>query len=74
MHLSNDDAAKAALRLALSGVRGILLGHLSESNNEYGLALKTVGDYLGQNGVVVGRHIALGIARREGITGYYAAK
>lgn len=73
-HLSNDDAAKAALRLALSGVKGILLGHLSESNNEYELALRTVGTYLGQNGVVVGKHIALGVARREGVTGFYAAK
>jgi len=73
-HLSNNDAAGAALRLFLSGVRGILLGHISENNNDYSLALKTVSEHLGRNGVVSGRHVALGVAKREGVTGFYAAK
>ncbi len=73
-HLSNDDAAKTALRLALSGVRGILLGHLSEKNNFYELAYQTVCGYLAQNGVVAGKHVAVQMARREGVTGSYVAK
>jgi len=62
------------LRLALSGVRGILLGHLSENNNAYELARRTVCSYLEQNGVVAGKHVAVGMARREGVTGKYVAK
>ncbi len=73
-HLSNDDAGETALKLALSGVRGILLGHLSEKNNFYELAYQTVTGYLAQNGVVAGKHIAVGLAKREGVTGYYEAK
>lgn len=73
-HLSNDAAAEAALKLAFSGVRGILLGHLSEQNNEYELARDTVCAYLEKNGVVVGRHVAVQLARREGMTGHYVAK
>ncbi|MDL2238284.1 MBL fold metallo-hydrolase [Christensenellaceae bacterium OttesenSCG-928-K19] len=73
-HLSNDDAAQTALRLALSGVRGILLGHLSEHNNDYELARLTVCSFLEQNGVIAGRHVAVGMAKREGVTGSYVAR
>ncbi len=73
-HLSNDDAAATALKLVLAGVRGILLGHLSEHNNFYELAYQTVCSYLAQNGVVTGKHVAVGMAKREGVTGLYAAK
>ncbi len=73
-HLSNEDAASVALSLAECGVRGILLGHLSENNNFYELAYKTVTTHLEQNGVFVGRHIALGLAKREGVSGQYVAK
>lgn len=73
-HLSNDDAAKTALMLCALEVRGILLGHLSENNNDYELAFSTVCGYLAQNGVEAGRHVAVGLAKREGVTGIYAAK
>ncbi|MGI6152322.1 MAG: MBL fold metallo-hydrolase [Christensenellaceae bacterium] len=73
-HLSNDDAAKTALRLVVSGVKGILLGHLSENNNDHTLAYETVCGHLFENGIVAGRHVAVGIAKQEGVTGYYAAK
>ncbi len=73
-HLSNDDAAVTALKLVFSGVRGILLGHLSEQNNFYELAYETVCAHLAQNGVVAGKHVAVGIAKREGFTGFYEAK
>lgn len=73
-HLSNEMAAQAALKLAASGVRGILLGHLSETNNEYDLAYNTVEQYLNQNGAVPGKQIALKTALREGLTGKYETK
>lgn len=42
-HLSNDDCACFARRLALSGTEQIVLGHLSRENNRPAIALKTVG-------------------------------
>lgn len=42
-HLSNDDCARFALRLAESGTRQIILGHLSRENNRPAIALETVG-------------------------------
>jgi len=41
-HLSNDDCAKLAFSLAISGTKRIILGHLSRENNIPELALKTV--------------------------------
>ncbi len=72
-HLSNDDAAATAYRLVASGVRGILLGHLSEKNNFYELAYETVCGFLQQNNIVIGKHVAVGMAKREGVTGIYTA-
>ena len=72
-HLSNDDAALTAYRLVEAGVRGILLGHLSEKNNFYELAYETVCGFLQQNGIVIGKHVAVGLAKREGVTGVYSA-
>jgi hypothetical protein len=62
------------LKLVFSGVRGILLGHLSEKNNFYELAVETVVSHLKLNGVIVGRHVALDVARQEGTAGRYVAK
>ncbi len=73
-HLSNDAAAGAALELAKTGVKGIILGHLSQQNNLEELALQTVSGFLGSKGVQVGRHLAVTLARRDGITGCYDAR
>lgn len=70
-HLSNPDAGRAAVALAARGVRGILLSHLSENNNTYGRALQTVNECLRERGIVRGRHIALDVARRDGLTGVF---
>ncbi|MEF9988345.1 MAG: MBL fold metallo-hydrolase [Christensenella sp.] len=72
-HLSNDDAASAALKLVKAGVKGILLGHLSENNNFYELAYETVSGFLRQNGIEIGKQVAVGMAKRDGVTGVYAA-
>ena len=49
-HLSNGAAAQFALESAQAGTRRILLAHLSQENNRPGLALRTVGDMLGDWG------------------------
>ena len=41
-HLSNDDCAALAARLAKSGTRQIILGHLSRENNRPAIAYQTV--------------------------------
>ena len=70
-HLSNNDAAQAAEALFRRGVRGILLGHLSEENNLYTVAETAVRDHLAACGIVPGRHIALGVAERGRLTGVF---
>jgi phosphoribosyl 1,2-cyclic phosphodiesterase len=73
-HLSNDAAAQAAFDLATTGVRGIILGHLSINNNMEALALQTVSGFLNGMGVQVGRHMGVALAKRDGITGCYDAR
>jgi phosphoribosyl 1,2-cyclic phosphodiesterase len=73
-HLSNDAAAEAAFELVKPGVRGIILGHLSLQNNVEELAYQTVCAYLEQNGVQVGKHMGLALAKRSEITGCYDAR
>lgn len=70
-HLSNDDAAHAAIKLAAAGVSSILLGHLSQENNEAKLAFRTVTDALMDAGFVPGRDISLGLALRDCVTGIF---
>ena len=70
-HLSNADAAKAAEALFYRGVRGILLSHISPENNMYSAALGTVSEYLREVGIEPGRHIALNVAQRTGLTGVF---
>lgn len=49
-HLSNDDCAAAAVRLARSGMKKLLLAHTSKQNNLEELALRTTLDALHQAG------------------------
>lgn len=71
-HLSNDDAADAAVRLAAAGVTSILLGHLSQENNLEQLAFRCVTDALMQSGIQPGRDISLGLAFRDRVTGVFS--
>jgi phosphoribosyl 1,2-cyclic phosphodiesterase len=73
-HLSNDAAAQAAFDLAKTGVRGIILGHLSINNNMEELAFQTVSGFLSGKGVQVGKHLGVALAKRDGMTGCYDAK
>lgn len=73
-HLSNSDAAEAAVRLASAGVTSILLGHLSRENNSEQLAYRTVTDALLKSGIAPGRDMSLGLAFRDKVTGVFDIK
>ncbi|MDD6799488.1 MAG: MBL fold metallo-hydrolase [Firmicutes bacterium] len=49
-HLSNDDCAEAAAKLAKTGVRRFMLAHLSAENNRPSDALRTVSEALAAAG------------------------
>lgn len=70
-HLSNDDAADAAVKLACAGVSSILLGHLSKENNSEHLAFRTVTDALMAQGLTPGQDVNLGLAFRDRVTGRF---
>ena len=67
-HLSNDDSANALLSLYETGVRQVLLGHLSGENNTPARALDTAVRRLEQNGVRLNEDIGLGIAWRDRVS------
>lgn len=73
-HLNNEKAAEACMQLANRGVRGIILGHVSKENNHKKLAYEVCCRHLTQGGVRVGADIALTVARRTGVTGFYTVK
>ena len=70
-HLSNDDAGKAAVKLAERNCKNIILGHLSKENNFPELALETVRLALTEAGLKIGRDVNLSIARRDGFSGLF---
>lgn len=67
-HLSNEDCGRALVNLYPTGVRNVILGHLSAENNFPPLAVETVKSVLGMAGIN-DMHIAL--ARREEPTGVF---
>ena len=64
-HLSNQSGAEAAVRLAQSGTRHLLLGHLSRENNTPELAYRTTCDALSNAGIALGADVTLNVARRS---------
>lgn len=73
-HLNNSKAAETCMELARRGVRGIILGHVSRENNHKQLAYETSRSFLTGCGVQVGQDIALTVARRTGVTGFFTVK
>lgn len=63
-HLSNASGAEAAVRLAKSGTRHLLLGHLSGENNTPDLAYRVVHAALTGAGARVGGDVTLHVAAR----------
>ena len=67
-HLSNDASADALLTLVESGVRQVLLGHLSGENNTPELALNTAVERLEKAGVRLNEDVGLGVAWRDRVS------
>lgn len=65
-HLSNADAARAAVRLCRTGTSRFLLAHLSAESNLPELALETAKDCLARAGYREGRDYRIRLARRDG--------
>ena len=61
-HLSNADCASLALWLVQSGMKNLVLAHLSRENNTPRLAYDTVESALCREGIAVGRDIQLAVA------------
>lgn len=62
-HLSNENAGKLCVRLAKSGTRKVLLGHLSKQNNLPELAYQTVVSVLEEH--AVSEQVKISVAPRE---------
>lgn len=73
-HLSNEAAGHAVYELLQTGVREVLLGHLSKENNFPELAYETVKGILEQENVKVDEDIKLELAPRSGVSHYYYIK
>lgn len=70
-HLSNEAAGQAVYELLQTGVREVLLGHLSKENNFPELAYQTVKGILEQKQVKVNEDIRLELAPRSGVSRCY---
>lgn len=70
-HLSNEESGEAALTLYSSGVRNLILGHMSGENNLPELAYRVVSDSLRASGVEPGRDIVLDLAYRHQVGEVY---
>ncbi|MDD2414474.1 MAG: MBL fold metallo-hydrolase [Eubacteriaceae bacterium] len=71
-HLSNDVAGKAACDLVQSGVKEIVLAHLSQENNLPLLAYQTTEGRLKAEGITVGQDVGLTVAKRHQCGHVYA--
>ena len=67
-HLSNLASAEGLLELMNTGVREVMLGHLSGENNTPELALATHTERLGREGVRVGEDVHIGLAWRDRVS------
>ncbi|MBC7765216.1 MAG: MBL fold metallo-hydrolase [Hyphomonadaceae bacterium] len=63
-HLSNAMAGEMAVSLVKSGTRKLILGHLSQENNEPQLAYDTVCEVLAAGGIRAGKDIEMEVAQR----------
>ncbi len=68
-HMNNEDCGRAIAKLYESGVKNVILGHLSKENNYPELAMVAVRSVLEDAGVADG--VQLAIAAREEPTGIF---
>ena len=71
-HLSNDACAEAAVQLRETGVRNLILGHLSGENNTPRLALTTTESRCELEGMALGTDICIDVAYRDRVGAVYA--
>ena len=64
-HLSNAAACRAAVKLVKSGVKQLILAHLSQENNIPELAYETLKNELERNGLEIGRDVRVEVARQD---------
>ena len=67
-HLSNESSAQALVELCETGVRQVLLGHLSGENNTPELALSTATEALCKAGIRLNQDVGLGMAWRDRVS------
>ena len=70
-HLSNESCAQAVLTLYETGVRHLVLGHLSGENNTPSLALETTLRAAEKYGLAQGEDIFIHIAWRDRVSGMF---
>jgi len=70
-HLSNTRCGEVITKLYEGGVRQVILGHLSESNNTPELALNTVKEILRNNFIEPDRDIGIAVAVQEKMSAVY---
>lgn len=73
-HLNNMQSAEVILKLINSGVKQILLAHLSEENNTPELAYNTICEYLSRFGILEGTHIKIDVAPANGFSNIFYLK
>lgn len=71
-HLSNEACANALVQLAESGVRQVVLGHLSGENNLPELALETSELRAQEVGLRLGQDLCIDLAWRDRVSSVYA--
>jgi phosphoribosyl 1,2-cyclic phosphodiesterase len=70
-HLSNDDCGSAIVELSKCSLnKKIILGHLSNTNNQPDLAYQTVFNVLNENGIKQNQDIILTMANRHNPSSY----
>lgn len=67
-HLSNDAAADTLCSLVESGTEHIMLGHLSQENNNPNIAYLTAQNTLAAAGIEIARDVTLTVAQRGAVT------
>ena len=70
-HLSNESCAQAVLTLYETGVRHLVLGHLSGENNTPSMALETTLRAVEKYGLAQGEDIFIHIAWRDRVSGRF---
>lgn len=70
-HLSNKNCAEALVQLVKTGVKQVVLSHISQENNTPLLAYNTVKQILGNNGIIEGDNVFVDVAVQDSIGTFF---